>query len=167
VPARLGLRLVHARCRRRARLAAAREADHGCRAPGLAPPRRGARRPPRLRRARRAALVSARRACYQPGLDQHPRAVPLLEPDGSSGSHHRPMLIRIVSILSPMFAIAALGFVIGRRTRPDLGYINKLNMDVFVPALISAALASEDFRIREFAPLAAAAFAVIAGSGVI
>lgn len=77
------------------------------------------------------------------------------------------MLIRIVSILFPMFAIAALGYVIGRRTQPDLGYINKLNMDVFVPALIFAALASEDFRIREFAPLAAAAFVVIAGSGVI
>lgn len=77
------------------------------------------------------------------------------------------MLIRIVSILFPMFAIAALGYYIGRRTQPDLGYINKLNMDVFVPALIFAALASEDFRIGEFAPLAAAAFLLIAGSGVI
>lgn len=82
--------------------------------------------------------------------------------DGSAS-----MLIRIVSILFPMVAIGALGYVIGRRTQPDLGYINKLNMDVFVPALIFAALASEDFRIREFAPLAGAAFVLIAGSGAI
>lgn len=77
------------------------------------------------------------------------------------------MLIRIVSIMFPLFAVAALGYVVSRRARPDLGYINMLNMDVFVPALIFAALASEDFRIDEFAPLALAAFLVIAGSGLI
>lgn len=77
------------------------------------------------------------------------------------------MLVRIVSIVFPLFAIAALGYVIARRSPPDLGYMNKLNMDVFVPALVFAALASEDFRIGEFAPLATAAFAIVVGSGVL
>lgn len=76
------------------------------------------------------------------------------------------MLLRVVSIMFPLFAIAALGYVIGRRSPPDLGYMNKLNMDVFVPALVFAALAAEDFRIGEFAPLALAAFVIIAGSGM-
>lgn len=41
------------------------------------------------------------------------------------------MLLRILSILFPLFAITALGFVVGRRRRPDLSHVNKLNMDVF------------------------------------
>ncbi len=67
----------------------------------------------------------------------------------------------------PLFAIAALGYVVARRSPPDLGYMNKLNMDVFVPALVFGALAGEDFRIGEFAPLALAAFVVIVGSGAL
>jgi hypothetical protein len=77
------------------------------------------------------------------------------------------MLLRIIAIVFPLFAIAALGYFIGRRGRADLSYANKLNMDVFVPALVFAALASKDFRIGEFAPLALAALIVIVGSGVL
>ena len=77
------------------------------------------------------------------------------------------VLIRIISIVFPLFAIAGLGYLIGRRTRPDLDAVNKLNMDVFVPALVFAALADKDFRVREFLPLAAAALAVIVGSGAL
>jgi hypothetical protein len=76
------------------------------------------------------------------------------------------MLLRIVSIVFPLFAVAALGYVIGRRGQPDLSYANKLNMDVFVPALIFAALASRDFHIAGYAPLALAALVVVVGSGV-
>lgn len=77
------------------------------------------------------------------------------------------MLTRIVSIVFPLFAIAALGYVIGRRQRPNLEVVNKLNMDVFVPALVFAALAAKDFRIGQFLPLAFAALAVIIGSGIL
>ena len=77
------------------------------------------------------------------------------------------MLLRIVSIVFPLFAIASLGYFIGRRSQPDLGYMNKLNMDVFVPALVFAALASKEFKIAEFAPLALAALVVVVGSGVL
>lgn len=77
------------------------------------------------------------------------------------------MSIRIISIVFPLFAIAALGYFIGRRSQPDLGYMNKLNMDVFVPALVFAALAAEDFRIGEFVPLALAGLVVIVGTGAI
>ena len=77
------------------------------------------------------------------------------------------MSIRIISIVFPLFAIAALGFAVARRSPPDLAYMNKLNMDVFVPALVFSALAGEDFRIGDFVPLALAALAVVAGSGAI
>ena len=77
------------------------------------------------------------------------------------------MLIRIVSILFPLFAITALGYVVGRRRKPDLSQANQLNMDVFVPALVFAALAGRDFRISAFGPLLAATLAVVIGSGLL
>ena len=76
------------------------------------------------------------------------------------------MLLRIVSILFPMFAIAAGGYAAGRFTRPDLSHANKLNMDVFVPALIFGALASKDFRLGEYLPLLGATTVVVVGSGL-
>lgn len=76
------------------------------------------------------------------------------------------MLIRIVSILFPLFAIAAVGYIVGRRSRPDLSHANTLNMDVFVPALVFAALANKDFQIGHYLPLLGAAFVVVIGSGL-
>jgi malate permease and related proteins len=78
-----------------------------------------------------------------------------------------PLLIRIISIVFPLFAIIALGFFIGRRVRPDLSHANELNMDVFVPALVFSAVASKDFRIHEFASLSLSVLAIVIGSGVI
>jgi len=76
------------------------------------------------------------------------------------------MLIRIVSILFPLFAIAALGYLVGRRLKPDLSHANRLNMDVFVPALVFAALTSRETRIGDYLPLAAATLVVVIGSGL-
>jgi predicted permease len=42
---------------------------------------------------------------------------------------------------------------------------NKLNMDVFVPALVFGALANKSFHITEFLPLLVATLAVVIGSG--
>jgi malate permease and related proteins len=76
------------------------------------------------------------------------------------------MLLRIVSILFPLFAITALGYVVGRRLKPDLSHANKLNMDVFVPALVFAALANRSFHVVEFVPLAVVTFVIVIGSGL-
>lgn len=76
------------------------------------------------------------------------------------------MLIRIVSILFPLFAITALGYFVGRRMKPDLSHANKLNMDVFVPALVFGALVSKDFRLGEYLPLLFATVVIMVGSGV-
>jgi predicted permease len=77
------------------------------------------------------------------------------------------MLLRIVSILFPLFAITALGYAVGRRRKPDLAQANQLNMDVFVPALVFAALAGKDFRISAFGPLLGATLVVVIGSGLL
>ena len=77
------------------------------------------------------------------------------------------MLIRIVEILFPLFAITALGYVVGRRMKPDLSQANKLNMDVFVPALVFAALANKAFDISAFLPLVVAVSLIVLGSGLV
>lgn len=76
------------------------------------------------------------------------------------------MLIRIVSILFPLFAIAALGYLVGRHMKPDLGHANRLNMDVFVPALVIAALAGRSVDVAAFLPLALATTLVVVGCGL-
>ena len=50
--------------------------------------------------------------------------------------------------------------------KPDLSHANKLNMDVFVPALVFGALVSKDFRLGEYLPLLFATVVIIVGSGV-
>ena len=77
------------------------------------------------------------------------------------------MLLRVFSIIFPVFAIAALGFWYGRRKRPDMALANQLNMDLFVPALVFAALSSKDFALSAYGTLALAGAAVILGSGLL
>ncbi len=75
------------------------------------------------------------------------------------------MMVRIISILFPLFALTALGYFVGKRMKPDLSHANKLNMDVFVPALVFAALANKEFEIAQFLPLLGATLVVVLGSG--
>ena len=77
------------------------------------------------------------------------------------------MLIRIVEILFPLFAITALGYFVGRRVKPELSHANKLNMDVFVPALVFAALANKAFDVSAYLPLILATTLMVVGSGLV
>lgn len=77
------------------------------------------------------------------------------------------MLLRIISILFPLFAIVALGYWVGKKAKPDLAHANKLNMDVFVPALVFAALASKPFRPENDIPLLVATLVMVIGSGLV
>ncbi|MBL8482001.1 MAG: AEC family transporter [Rhodocyclaceae bacterium] len=77
------------------------------------------------------------------------------------------MVERIVAIVFPVFAIAIGGWLYGRRHKPDMAFANQLNMDVFVPALVFAALADKSFDLAANQMLAWVAFLQIAASGVI
>ena len=65
-----------------------------------------------------------------------PRAVCCADLRGASS-----MIMRIASILFPIFAIVAAGYWYGRRHDPEMAVANRLNMDIFVPALVFTALA--------------------------
>lgn len=75
------------------------------------------------------------------------------------------MFERIAGITFPIYALVAIGYVYGRRKRPDMGVANQLNMEIFVPALIFAALASKAFDIAQNLPLLLGATVVVLGTG--
>jgi predicted permease len=77
------------------------------------------------------------------------------------------MLLHVLGVVFPIFAIVALGFLYGRRRRPDMVSANRLNLEVFTPALILSVLAGKDFQLGEFQALAFAGVAVVLGSGLL
>lgn len=77
------------------------------------------------------------------------------------------MLLRIVSILFPLVAIVSLGYGVGRYLKPDLAQANRLNVDVFVPALVFAAMASRDFHIAAYGTLLLVTFLLIVACGLV
>mgnify|MGYP002858897693 CR=1 FL=1 len=77
------------------------------------------------------------------------------------------MLLRIVEILLPVFAIILAGYLYGRRHRPEMAVANRLNMDVFVPALVFATMASKSFSPTAYAVLAICALLVIILPGLL
>ena len=77
------------------------------------------------------------------------------------------LTLRLLAVLFPIFGIVAAGYFYGRRHKPEMAVANRLNMDVFVPALVFAAMVSKDFRLTEYLPLAGAAAFMMVGSGVV
>ena len=65
------------------------------------------------------------------------------------------MFSKIVSITLPIFTLVLVGFLYGRRVKPDLGGANKLIVDIALPVLIFISLSS-----KLFDPLAALLFTV-------
>ena len=77
------------------------------------------------------------------------------------------MLWQLISIVFPIFSIVMLGFIYGRRHTPDMAAANKLNIDVFVPALIFDVLTAKSFDLAAYQPLAIAGFSVVLGSAIL
>ncbi|WP_374326238.1 AEC family transporter [Azonexus sp.] len=77
------------------------------------------------------------------------------------------MTFRLLAILFPIFGIVAAGFFYGRKHKPEMAVANRLNMDVFVPALVFAAMAGKSFDLVAYAPLALAGFLVLAACGLL
>ena len=72
---------------------------------------------------------------------------------------------RLLAILFPIFGIIAAGYFYGRKHKPEMAVANRLNMDVFVPALVFAAMAGKSIDLGAYAPLALGGFLVLAICG--
>ncbi len=77
------------------------------------------------------------------------------------------MVARILQIILPVYAIVAGGYLYGRLRRADIAGLNRLNMDVFVPALILSALATKGFDASSNGALVLGGVAVVLGSGLL
>ena len=77
------------------------------------------------------------------------------------------MFQRILQIILPVFAIVAAGWLYGRRHRPDTAAVNRMNMDIFVPALVLSALTSKDFDLWQNRALILGSLGVVVGSGLL
>ena len=77
------------------------------------------------------------------------------------------MVVRILLIIFPIFAVAAAGYAYARWRRPDMALVNKMNMDVFVPALIFHVLAGRAFDLQIYGFLALGGLIVVLGSGLL
>ncbi|TMX66097.1 AEC family transporter [Vibrio rotiferianus] len=71
------------------------------------------------------------------------------------------MLHQVVSILFPVFALVFVGYLVGRFIKPDFRPINRINMDVFTPALVFSSLVSMPIDMGQAPLLLAAIIAVI------
>lgn len=77
------------------------------------------------------------------------------------------MFITLLNILLPVFLIIGAGSAYAFKLKPDIDWINKINMDVFVPALIFSVLAGSPFNIADYLNLVLAIIGIVIGSGLL
>lgn len=77
------------------------------------------------------------------------------------------MFSTLANIVLPVFLIIAVGALYAHKFKPDISWINKLNMDVFIPALIFSVLSNSDFQLVNYLHLALGSLVVVLGSGLI
>ena len=77
------------------------------------------------------------------------------------------MFERLLGIILPVFLIIALGYFYAKRSKPDMTWVNRINLNVLAPALIFSALASKDFDLAANRALILGSIGVVAGSGLL
>ena len=88
-------------------------------------------------------------------------------PGGGRDMADDSLTLRLLAVLFPIFGIVAAGYFYGRRHKPEMAVANRLNMDVFVPARVFAALAGKSFDLAAYAPLALGAFLLLVSCGLL
>lgn len=77
------------------------------------------------------------------------------------------MAERVLGIILPVFLVIALGFAYARKAKPDMVWVNRINVNVLAPALIFTALAGKDFDLGANRILIVASIGVVLGSGLL
>src|SRR4029450_3943984 len=74
---------------------------------------------------------------------------------------------RILGIILPVFLVITLGFAYARKAKPDMAWVNRINMNILAPALIFSALAAKDFDLLANWLLILGSIGVVLGSGLL
>lgn len=71
------------------------------------------------------------------------------------------MFEQVVSIIFPVFALVLVGFIVAKWQKPDFKPINRINMDVFTPALVFSSLSTMPLDEQQFPLIGAALIAIL------
>jgi len=71
------------------------------------------------------------------------------------------MLSEIVFIIFPIVAIVTSGYLYAKRFQTDMEVANRLNLNIFLPALLFSVFTSKEFNLLDFQFLALGGIAVI------
>ncbi|MFG1487938.1 AEC family transporter [Oceanospirillum sp. HFRX-1_2] len=74
---------------------------------------------------------------------------------------------KLLLTVFPLFLVVAIGAFYGRWKPTDISTANRMNMDVFVPALVFSVLADKSFDMVAYQDLALASALVVLGSGIV
>jgi len=77
------------------------------------------------------------------------------------------MAQQIFYIVFPIFSIVLIGYLYGRRHSPDMGAVNRLNLEIFIPALVFHIVSGKEFDLGSYQSLALAGGIVVLGSGLL
>lgn len=78
------------------------------------------------------------------------------------------LVYRIVAIIFPVFSIVALGYLYARqRHDTDMSSGNRINMDIFTPALIFDSMSGSNYVLADYLHLSLGCLAVVLGSGIL
>ncbi len=73
----------------------------------------------------------------------------------------------VFPVLLPIFALILIGFLYAKFRQVNMETVNRMNMEIFIPALLIDALSKQNFYILDYQSLAIAAVIVILVSGVL
>lgn len=77
------------------------------------------------------------------------------------------LLSKIFTTVFPLVTIVSIGFFYAKKINTTMEMANKINIDVFVPALIFSVLSAKSFDVTAFQSLAIGAVIVVLGSGLL
>lgn len=76
-------------------------------------------------------------------------------------------MLQVFSVIFPVFAIVLAGYLYAKRYPLDMTAANRLNLDIFTPALVFSVLSAEDFALSQYADLALAGALIVVLSGLL
>ncbi len=77
------------------------------------------------------------------------------------------LVSRIFIVLFPIFAIVLIGYLYARMRPLDMAAANRMNMEIFTPALLLNVLADKSFDLTAYWQLALAGLVIVLGSGLL
>lgn len=77
------------------------------------------------------------------------------------------LLERISDTVVPLVIIVSLGYVYARRMHTDMSVANRINMELFCPALIFSVMSAESFDLFNHIHLAIGVLIIVLGSGLL